>query len=275
MEKEYDTDHHNNREKMMTDQSFENIFEAAKSGSVEDVKYFVETLGIDVNAKNEDGWTPLHIAAYSHNSLEMLQLLVAQGADAHVINNKGETLLHTVAGRGGVLEDYSFQDVKIEFLKYLVSLGIDVNVKDEEGETLLHHAVLHDSDVEVLRYLVSQGADAKAKTKKGWTLLHSVAAYEPSEEILKYIVSQCIEGYTNNEDGENPLCRKKLDKYKIEILQYLVSHGHNINAKDKESKTLLHYAAKGVSIEIVQYLVSHGADILAMSVRNWTVGGAL
>ena len=44
----------------MTDESFANIFEAAKSGSVEDVKYFVEEQGVSVKAKNDNGSTPLH-----------------------------------------------------------------------------------------------------------------------------------------------------------------------------------------------------------------------
>ena len=36
----------------MTNETFNDIFEAAKSGSVEAVKYFVEERGADVNTKN-------------------------------------------------------------------------------------------------------------------------------------------------------------------------------------------------------------------------------
>jgi len=56
----------------MADESFADIFEAAKSGSVEDLRYFIEELGFGVNMKNERNEIPLHIAI-RHNSLDVLQ----------------------------------------------------------------------------------------------------------------------------------------------------------------------------------------------------------
>jgi hypothetical protein len=57
----------------MTDKSFANIFDAAGSGSVEDVKYFIEEQCVDVNEKHHHwGRTPLHFAAVS-NTVEVLQ----------------------------------------------------------------------------------------------------------------------------------------------------------------------------------------------------------
>ena len=52
---------------VMPNQSFENIFEAAESGSVEDVKYFVEQQGADVNVTD----LLFHVAEYT--SVEVLQ----------------------------------------------------------------------------------------------------------------------------------------------------------------------------------------------------------
>ncbi len=47
----------------------------------------------------------------------------------------------------------------------------------------------------------------------------------------------------------------------FEIVRYLVWHDANVNEKDKESKTALHYAAKSGSFEIVRYLVWHDANV--------------
>ncbi len=61
------------------------IHDAARSGDSASVQTLLNT-GIDVNKKNEDGWTPLHIAA-SKNHREIVELLIKNGAD---INSSGE-----------------------------------------------------------------------------------------------------------------------------------------------------------------------------------------
>jgi len=132
---------------------FANIFEAAKSGSVEDVKYFIEELGFGVNMKNERNETPLHIAT-GYNSLEVLQYLVSQGADVNAKSNDcASTPLHSAA----------FRNSSIEVLQYLISQGADVNATDHWNQTPLYFAAiaLHDS-VDILQYLLSQGADVNS-----------------------------------------------------------------------------------------------------------------
>jgi ankyrin repeat protein len=48
--------------------------------------------GADVNAKDEDGVTPLHEAAFGGYK-EIAELLIAKGADVNAKNNGGETPL--------------------------------------------------------------------------------------------------------------------------------------------------------------------------------------
>ncbi|SVD04374.1 uncharacterized protein METZ01_LOCUS357228 [marine metagenome] len=55
------------------------IYKAAKTGNIEAVKQHLAA-GTDVNAKDEDGGTPLHRAA-ARGHKETAELLIAQGAD--------------------------------------------------------------------------------------------------------------------------------------------------------------------------------------------------
>jgi len=55
------------------------------------LKYLV-SIGADVNAEDDDGWTPLHFAA-ENNSNEMLKYLISVGADVWAEGNNGETPL--------------------------------------------------------------------------------------------------------------------------------------------------------------------------------------
>ena len=54
------------------------------------VKYLVEELHADVNARDHDGNTPLHHAA-ARGDNEMIQYLVSKGADVKAVNRAGET----------------------------------------------------------------------------------------------------------------------------------------------------------------------------------------
>jgi ankyrin repeat protein len=54
------------------------------------VKYLVEELGVDVNAKDHEGNTALHNAAATGN-VEMILYLVSKGADVKAINREGQS----------------------------------------------------------------------------------------------------------------------------------------------------------------------------------------
>ena len=98
-----------------------------RKGLLEAVKSLLGQ-GVDVNAKEEDGWTPLHHAVFWSNNVDILKCLVSRGADVNAKNNDGETPLHFVAGRRK----------NVDMLKYLISVGADANAKDKFGKMPLH-----------------------------------------------------------------------------------------------------------------------------------------
>ena len=54
------------------------------------MKYLVEELGADVNARDNDGYTPLHHAA-ARGDNEMILYLVSKGADVTAVARSGQT----------------------------------------------------------------------------------------------------------------------------------------------------------------------------------------
>lgn len=61
------------------------------------VRYLVEELGADVNARDHDGYSPLHHAA-ARGDNELIRYLVEQGADVTVVSRRGQTTVDMANG---------------------------------------------------------------------------------------------------------------------------------------------------------------------------------
>jgi cytohesin len=98
--------------------------------------------GAEVNAKNRDGFTPLHYAA-GKGLKEVVELLIAKGAD---VNAKGRGLEKSPL----LLAAY---DGHKEIVELLIGWGADVNVKFLDGRTTLNWVIkeLHPETAALLR----------------------------------------------------------------------------------------------------------------------------
>jgi hypothetical protein len=66
-------------------------------GWVPAVKYLVEELGADVNARDLNGYAPLHHAA-ARGDNELIQYLVSKGADVTLVSRSGQTTVDMANG---------------------------------------------------------------------------------------------------------------------------------------------------------------------------------
>ena len=74
-----------------------NAHRHAPGGWMPAVKYLVEELGADVNARDADGYTPLHHAA-ARGDNEMILYLVSKGADVTAVARNGQTIADMANG---------------------------------------------------------------------------------------------------------------------------------------------------------------------------------
>lgn len=84
------------------------------------VRYLVDELGADVNARDHDGYTPLHNAA-ARGDVEMLQFLVERGADPLVVSRRGQTTVDMANGPVQRVQPFP------RAIAYLESLGAKNN----------------------------------------------------------------------------------------------------------------------------------------------------
>ena len=94
----------------------------APSGMLPAVKFLIEELGADVNARDHEGNTALHHAA-SRGDVEMILYLVSKGADVKAVNREGQTTADMANGPVQRTQPYP------EALELLVKLGAKNNNK--------------------------------------------------------------------------------------------------------------------------------------------------
>jgi uncharacterized protein len=95
--------------------------------------------------------------------VELAKLLLAHGADPHIISKDRETTLMAACGTG-FINGYHRQRTpaeRLELVKLLVERGEDVNAADNYGITPLMVAA-NLGDIEIVKYLISKGADLDA-----------------------------------------------------------------------------------------------------------------
>ena len=114
------------------------LLEIAGNAGPEEVRQLIQG-GADVNAKNEDGLTPLMLAAQYNSNPKALRALIGAGADVNAKNKDGVTPLMFAAIMNTP-----------EVLKVLLEAGADVNAKNKDGWTPLMAATEKDSNLEVL-----------------------------------------------------------------------------------------------------------------------------
>lgn len=106
--------------------------------------------------------TAIMRAAFS-GDIELVQLLLAHGADPHIISSDRETTLMAACGTGFINGYHRLRPPaeRLAVVKLLIDLGEDVNAADNYGITPLMVAS-NLGDLNVVKYLVEKGADLNA-----------------------------------------------------------------------------------------------------------------
>jgi len=232
--------------------------------------------GMDVDARDELDWTPLHWAA-SGGQRDVAEFLISKGADIKAKAKYKATPLNLVATK--------------ELAELLLSKGLNVNETSPKGNTPLHCAAKR-GYVEVAEVFISHGADIEAKDGDGRTALHAavvsldLSTVEDKKEMVEFLIAKGASVNTNDNQGRTALSQAIMGGRTevVELLRrhgakeslhdvvtlgdtdavkHLLSKGTDINVRENNGATPLLIAARNGQEEIVKLLIAKDADVNA------------
>lgn len=147
---------------------------------------FLVSAGAQVNAKDDDGATPLHQAALKGKT-RMVRFLIAKGAELDARSNAGDVALHEAA--------WGLGDEHLSTVKVLVSKGADINARNGQGQTALQIAK-RSGHRRVVDFLLSKGSVDEAE---------EVQEVAPEQEAPDQGTPEMPDGV--GQDGPQPAAR--------------------------------------------------------------------
>jgi ankyrin repeat protein len=232
----------------------EEIHDAVKNGDLAAVQRILAAQPDRVNAVNERGYTPLHIAA-REGRVEIASFLLDKGADLEAKNPTGITPLYlAVVGK------------RPEVVRFFLDKGANVNAETRFQTTPLF-AAAESGNVDVLRALIKRKADVNHVSPVFGSALHR-AAYMDFPQGAKALLEAGADLKVKDQRGQTPLHQAAM-LGRVAVATLFVEKGADLNALDGENQTPLHLAVlygtdrsgANNSVELGFLFLEHGARI--------------
>jgi ankyrin repeat protein len=257
--------------------------------------------GADVNAKNNQGNTPLYLAV-GNNQKELAELLLLKGADVNTKNKKGLTPLHN-AKRKEIIElliakgaNINAQDnqgnmplhlylsskylgfITNDYLDLIITREGQVNTKNKQGQTPIKVALMN-NNLNAVTYLIEKGAylsdeDIKTKDSQGNQPIHRAALYYGNQKFMNLLIAKGADVNAKNKQGQTPIQVAWMNN-NWDAVTYLIEKGaylsdEDIKTKDAQGDQPIHHAVLSHNQKFMNLLIAKGADVNAKNKQGQT-----
>lgn len=237
------------------------LFEASKSGNIDEVKSVIKQ-GVDVNSKGDQYGETVLLLASLFGRLDIVRLLIDNGADVNMQSKNGSTALMRAT------ENKS----NIEIVRFLIEKGADVNTKDSDGKTAYHYAK-RNKNLEIIQLLIKSGINIDINEQllnssiKGNLLEVKSLINKGADVNAKIGYYDCMFWEESNGPQDITALNASSSRGYLEIVETLVKSGADINAFGSldengcgDGTALMHASGAGY-LDVVRFLVENGAEI--------------
>ena len=219
--------------------------------------------GVDINERNDEGFTCLHLACKDHNDI-MLEFLLAKGADPHLLVN-GKTTLD-LAYESNINKLYKTVKILLESTEYTIPTTLLKNFENLLRDAYNQHEYHVRPDYAFMKMLLEAGVNPNISKRSPMdlrpiksqpnptdaTLLHWACLNQHHEERALLLEYDANPNIVNNK-GETPLhwaCKVG----KISTIKCLLRYEANLNIVDSRGKTPIDYAPEDSKADILKLL---------------------
>ncbi|XP_076876389.1 receptor-interacting serine/threonine-protein kinase 4 isoform X1 [Brachyhypopomus gauderio] len=210
------------------------------------VEILLSRRSTNVNAKDEDQYTPLHFAVQNGDE-GLTRLLLDRSASINEVDAQGRTPTHVACQHG-----------QENVVRVLLSRGADVHVRGKDDWTALHLAAWK-GHVGIVRLLVKQaGADVDGQTADGRTPLH-LASQRGQYRVARILVELGADVHVTSAGLLTPL-HAAAETGHTSTSRLLLKHGADGESRTALGCTPLHLAARRGHLATVRMLLEEGGD---------------
>jgi hypothetical protein len=167
--------------------------------------------GMDVNLRDKQSGTTALEHAVRNANREMVQLLLAAGADVNAKNTSGETVLMMVD-----------DDATADMIWDLINAGAQVNAHDDNGMTPLMEVAMS-GNVEAVKTLLEAGAKVDSRNVDKQTAL-MIAASSGEVNMVRALVLAGADINASDKEGNNALSLAN-ENDRAAVVRFLKSRG--------------------------------------------------
>ncbi|KAL1130420.1 hypothetical protein AAG570_011668, partial [Ranatra chinensis] len=230
---------------------------AAMFDRSEIVQYLIAE-GADMNALDKERRSPLLLAA-SRGGWRTVLMLIRLKANIHLKDSNHRNILHLIVMNGGRLDEFATEVVQSHSTLSLHQL---MNEKDITGCSALHYAS-REGHIRSLENLIKLGACINLKNNNNESPLHFAARYGRYNTVKQLLNSEKGSFIINETDGEGltPLHIASQQGH-TRVVQLLLDRGALLH-RDHNGRNPLHLAAMSgytQTIELLHSVHSHLLD---------------
>ncbi|KAJ3430802.1 molting protein mlt-4 [Anaeramoeba flamelloides] len=185
------------------------IHTATSIGNLNSIKLILQNnKRHQINLRNTDGNTPLHIAIIN-SKIPIINYLLLNKAEIMVKNKKGESPLYLTASIRSQQHSVTIADILLRHRAL-------INSRNEETQRTCLHCAIVNKNKKLARFFLEMGADLNMKDTRGNTALHFIAKFK-FESLFIYFVQRGADPYCTNKNKKSPIDIINNNKFKKKI----------------------------------------------------------